>query len=69
MSVSRTPAFFIGLPVPVLVAGEKLILGQTYFMLPAARLSYNKALTVTTLALLSLFPTKVFDVGAASPFT
>jgi hypothetical protein len=66
--VCAADSFFIGLPVPVLAAGEQLLPGRTYFVLPAARLSCHKALTAATLASLSPSPAKVSLAGAASPF-
>lgn len=66
--VCAADAFFIGLPIPALAAGEQLQPGRTYFVLPAARLSCDKALTAATLASLSPSPAKVSFVGAASPF-
>ncbi|GJM88453.1 hypothetical protein PR202_ga04514 [Eleusine coracana subsp. coracana] len=65
--VCAADSFFIGLPVPALPAGEELLPGRTYFVLPAARLS-NKALTAATLASLSPTPAKVSLAGAACPF-
>jgi hypothetical protein len=66
--VCAADSFFIGLAVPVLAAGEPLLPGRTYFVLPAARLSCGKALTAATLASLSPSPAKVSLAGAASPF-
>lgn len=66
--VCAADSFFIGLPVPALPSGEELLPGRTYFVLPAARLSCDKALTAATLASLSPTPAKVSLAGAASPF-
>ncbi|XP_062180781.1 uncharacterized protein LOC133885142 [Phragmites australis] len=68
--VCAADSFFVGLPVPALSPGERLLPGRTYFVLPAARFSCrNQALTAATLASLSPSPAKVsLAGGAASPF-
>ncbi|XP_062232540.1 uncharacterized protein LOC133929783 [Phragmites australis] len=67
--VCAADSFFIGLPVPALPAGERLLPGRTYFVFPAARFSCRQALTAATLASLSPSPAKVSLAGGAeSPF-
>ncbi|KAG8085431.1 hypothetical protein GUJ93_ZPchr0010g9305 [Zizania palustris] len=67
--VCAADSFFIGLPIPALPPGEQLLAGQTYFVLPAARFSCQKALTAASLASLSPAPGKVsLAGGASSPF-
>ncbi|KAF8719912.1 hypothetical protein HU200_024676 [Digitaria exilis] len=72
--VCAADSFFIGLPVPALPPGERLVAGRTYFVLPAARFSSRQALTAATLAKLSPSPAAATKVplagggGAASPF-
>uniref|UniRef100_A0A0E0L1Z9 Uncharacterized protein n=1 Tax=Oryza punctata TaxID=4537 RepID=A0A0E0L1Z9_ORYPU len=63
-------SFFIGLPIPALPAGEELVAGQTYFVLPAARFSCQQALTAASLASLSPSPAAKVSLagGASSPF-
>uniref|UniRef100_A0A0D9WG05 Uncharacterized protein n=1 Tax=Leersia perrieri TaxID=77586 RepID=A0A0D9WG05_9ORYZ len=63
-------AFFIGLPIPALTAGEALAAGRTYFVLPAARFSSGQALTAASLASLSPSPAAKVSLagGASSPF-
>ncbi|KAL5231063.1 hypothetical protein ABZP36_029839 [Zizania latifolia] len=64
--VCAADSFFIGLPIPALPPGEQLLAGQTYFVLPAARFSCQKALTAASL---SPAPGKVsLAGGASSPF-
>ncbi|CAL4959413.1 unnamed protein product [Urochloa decumbens] len=52
-AVCPADAFFVGLPIPVMSAGEELLPGRTYFVLPAARFPSLKVLTAATLAALS----------------
>ncbi|KAG2627909.1 uncharacterized protein LOC120701390 [Panicum virgatum] len=68
--VCAADSFFIGLPVPALPPGERLVAGRTYFVLPAARFSCRQALTAATLAKLSPSPAAKVPIagGAASPF-
>ncbi|XP_040380660.1 uncharacterized protein LOC121054572 [Oryza brachyantha] len=68
--VCAADSFFIGLPVPALPAGEELVAGQTYFVLPAARFSCQQALTAASLASLSPSPAAKVSLagGASSPF-
>ncbi|CAL4900488.1 unnamed protein product [Urochloa decumbens] len=68
--VCAADSFFIGLPVPALPPGERLVPGRTYFVLPAARFSCRQALTAATLAKLSPSPAAKVPLagGAASPF-
>ncbi|OEL28849.1 hypothetical protein BAE44_0010132 [Dichanthelium oligosanthes] len=68
--VCAADSFFIGLPVPALPPGERLVAGRTYFVLPAARFSCRQALTAATLAKLSPSPSAKVPLagGAASPF-
>ncbi|CAN6360279.1 unnamed protein product [Urochloa humidicola] len=68
--VCAADSFFIGLPVPALPPGERLVAGRTYFVLPAARFSCRQALTAATLAKLSPSPAAKVPLagGAASPF-
>lgn len=68
--VCAADSFFIGLPFPALPPGERLLAGQTYFVLPAARFSCRQALTAATLAKLSPSPAAKVPLagGAASPF-
>ena len=68
--VCAADSFFIGLPVPALPPGELLVVGRTYFVLPAARFSCRQALTAATLAKLSPSPAAKVPIagGAASPF-
>lgn len=61
-------SFFVGLPIPVLPPGERLLAGRTYFVLPASRFSCRKVLTAASLASLSPAPAKVSLAGASSPF-
>ncbi|PAN26501.1 hypothetical protein PAHAL_5G016700 [Panicum hallii] len=55
-AVCPADAFFVGLPIPVISPGEKLLPGRTYFVLPAARFPSVKVLTAATLAALSAAP-------------
>lgn len=57
--VCPADSFFVGLPIPVMLAGEELLPGRTYFVLPAGRFSCLKVLTAATLAALSPAPKKV----------
>ncbi|KAL5230601.1 hypothetical protein ABZP36_029377 [Zizania latifolia] len=67
--VCAADSFFIGLPIPALPPSEQLRAGQTYFVLPATRFSWQKALTAASLASLSPAPGKVsLAGGASSPF-
>lgn len=50
--VCRADCFYVGRPIPLLEAEEELAPGETYFVLPAARLPRH-ALTVTSLSALS----------------
>ncbi|TVU36824.1 hypothetical protein EJB05_18773, partial [Eragrostis curvula] len=57
--VCPADSFFVGLPIPVMSAGEELLPGRTYFVLPAGRFSCLKVLTAATLAALSPGTAKV----------
>jgi PADRE domain len=54
--VCHGDSFYIGLPIPVLSIGDDLLLGQTYFVLPVDRLSYDQGLTAASLLCLSPDP-------------
>ncbi|EAZ14858.1 hypothetical protein OsJ_04786 [Oryza sativa Japonica Group] len=43
--VCAADSFYVGLPIPVVSAGEELMAGRTYFVLPAERFSCFKVLT------------------------
>jgi hypothetical protein len=55
--VCPADSFFVGLPIPVMSAGQELLPRRTYFVLPAGRFSCLKVLTAATLAELSPAPT------------
>jgi hypothetical protein len=63
--VCPADSFFVGLPIPVMSAGEELLPGRTYFVLPAGLFSCLKVLTAATLAALSPAPTT--KLALASP--
>jgi PADRE domain len=54
--VCHGDSFYIGLPIPVLSIDDDLLPGQTYFVLPVDRLSYDQALTAASLSYLSPDP-------------
>lgn len=51
--VCHGDSFYIGFPIPVLSIGDILLPGQTYFVLPVDRVSYDQALTAASLSYLS----------------
>ncbi|KAJ4804800.1 3-phosphoshikimate 1-carboxyvinyltransferase [Rhynchospora pubera] len=54
--VCHGDSFYIGLPIPVLSIDDELLPGQTYFVLPVDRLSFDQALTAASLSYLSPDP-------------
>uniref|UniRef100_A0A0E0CD20 Uncharacterized protein n=1 Tax=Oryza meridionalis TaxID=40149 RepID=A0A0E0CD20_9ORYZ len=61
--VCAADSFYVGLPIPVVSAGEELMAGRTYFVLPAERFSCFKVLTAAALASLSPAPSKKVSVA------
>jgi hypothetical protein len=45
--VCPADSFFVGLPIPVMSAGQELLPGRTYFVLPAGRFSCPKQIEPT----------------------
>ncbi|KAJ3676255.1 hypothetical protein LUZ60_003667 [Juncus effusus] len=69
--VCHADSFYIGLPVPVLSICDELLPGQTYFLVPVDRLTYDQALTAASLSTLSPnpnFKSSFVGIGHANPF-